>query len=459
MCNFNLTAQSAKQLSNFAHKKEVLSKEIRKMLDETGIPSISIAIIKEDSIVWAEAFGYSNMKTKTAATSSTAYATGSTIKPFMSVAIMQLIEKGILDLDRPVNEYLKQPNTAFSAFGKSITLRHLLSHQSGLPSEAEFIDLWGTEQRKTLQEITQALKPIRPPEETYAYANNGFVVAALVIENVTGLSYGEYVNRNILEPLNLNTVGFFKPTPETVEQIALPYTLAYNKAFPSRLEYSQPYPSGGFTFLSPSQMSRFLMLYLNEGWYKDKKVLTKESIQNFSQTSFGHEYYGLAIGVEKANDQTLLFHDGLQIGYTASFKVNIDSKTGVYLMANATAEKQLNALNELATSLLDGKEYIPIVSFATKEFTPIILSKNELDQFAGTYRIDGTNADLGIFEKNGKLYLRNPVHDVYELVPYEKDKFFLKNQDEQIEFLKKKSKITGLKLSSDYTNLSATLIE
>jgi CubicO group peptidase (beta-lactamase class C family) len=456
--SLNLVVQAQKSQTEYA--KDILTTEIKKMIEETGIPSISIALIKDKNVVWAEAFGYANVKTKTPATISTTYSTGSTVKPFMSMAIMQLVEKGILDLDKPVNDYLKNPIPSFSEDSKPITLRHLLSHQSGIPASAIFVPIWGKDHRKTLEEIAEQIKPVREPEKAHEYCNDGFVISALVIENQTGKSYGDYINQNILEPLGLENVNFTKPTPASVEEMAFPYRLVYNKAFPIDQLYSFPYPSGGLTYMTPSQMSRFLIAHLNNGMYAENKLLSPELMEQFHETSFGHDYYGLGIGIEKKNNFTYLFHYGLQKGYSTAFMINLDLKTGVYLVANTESEKHMNTLADLATELMDGKkDFTPMPSFAKKIYKEISITESEINKTIGTYKIEGTDFELAILKRNNSLYLKNPANAKYKIIPYEKDKFFLKTEEEQIEFTNGEDGINGMILYSSGNKTKATRTE
>src|SRR5688572_14957934 len=113
--------------------RETLSREIRQILKETGIPSISIALLKDDAILWTGAFGYSHLKLKVPATPRTIYSTGSCFKSVTALAAMQLVERGKLKLDAPVNDYLGEFRIKDrSSEGQPVTLRHLLSHHSGL---------------------------------------------------------------------------------------------------------------------------------------------------------------------------------------------------------------------------------------------------------------------------------------------------------------------------------------
>ena len=439
--------------------KEVLTKEIQKILADTGIPSISIALVKNDSLIWAEAFGYSNIRTKTPATTTTAYATGSNVKPFMSVAILQLAAEEKLDLDRPVNDYLEHPLTPFSKDSKPITLRHLLSHQSGLPASSDFIPLWGRERRKDLEEIQSSLQAVREPESAYEYCNDGFVLAALALEKATGQYYEVYIIEHFLNPLGLRHLGFVKPRPETLETMAFPYKLAYNNAYPIPQYYAQPYPAGGMTYMAPSQMARFLIMLLNNGVYKGARILSEEQMLQLYRPSFGHEYYGLGIGVEQTKTDTLLFHSGLQPGYYATFKISLSSRTGVYIAANTTAEKPLSALADAALTLMQGNTSKKLPSFSAKEFQKISLSKEQLKPFLGSYTSEEGGYDLEIIMKDDALYLKNPKQQLFEIVPYDKNKFFLKTEEEQLEFLFEGTEVRQFILHANNTQTKAEKVK
>src|SRR6476620_713125 len=121
--------------------KTVLSGLIEKTLAENGIPSMSIALVRGDSIVWKAAFGYANRRTRTPATTETLYSTGSSFKSVTATAVMQLAEQGKLKLDDPINRYLGESQVQ-DTIGKPVTFTHILSHWSGLRNGAETKPIW-----------------------------------------------------------------------------------------------------------------------------------------------------------------------------------------------------------------------------------------------------------------------------------------------------------------------------
>ena len=176
--------------------KTVLTGLIEKALDERGIPSVSIALVKGDEIVWTEAFGYANVRTRTAATPDTIYSTGSTFKPVTATALMQLVEQGKCKLDDPVNQHLGDARVQDRIQSEQqVTIRHILSHWSGLLTGTNIKPIWGRELPMTLEELTAKLYSIRAPEVKWEYNNYAYGMAGLLVEKISGMDYEDLHRR------------------------------------------------------------------------------------------------------------------------------------------------------------------------------------------------------------------------------------------------------------------------
>ena len=193
-------------------------------MKERGVPSVSIALVRGDSIVWKAAFGYANVRTKTPATTDTLYSTGSTFKSATATALMQLQEQGKFKLDEPVNKYLGdvQVQDRLQA-EKPVTFRHMLSHWSGLTAGAETKPLWGRELPKSLEKMVAGLYSVRPPETKWEYNNWAYGMAGLLVQKISGEEYEKYMVEHVLVPLGVTTPHPVYPSPEMVEVMALPY--------------------------------------------------------------------------------------------------------------------------------------------------------------------------------------------------------------------------------------------
>lgn len=333
--------------------EKILSTKIDSILSESGIPSISISLFKGDSIIWSQAFGYTNVKKKVPASSASIYSTGSNFKFVTATAVMQLAEAGKLDLDDPINKYLGESAIAdLSSEGTPVSFRHLLSHHSGLEGPIEIVPLWERKVPKTLEEIAPQVSAKKQPGSEYKYCNHCYAMVGLAIEKITGKSFEEYIVQNILEPLNIDSKGPISPTPRMVEELALPYTIKNKKAVPEHQSRFDVFPAGDI-YLSSEEMAKFLVAQLNGGKYKGKSILKEASLALMQEPQFGSNY-GLGTRVLEKPGKKYLFHTGQVPGFSTYFIVETSSKTGVYLAANAgSVQDILMEIAELALSLLD----------------------------------------------------------------------------------------------------------
>jgi len=343
--------------------RNTLSREIEAVLKESGIPSLSIALMKDDRLLWTGAFGYSNVKLKVPATPDTIYSTGSCFKSVTAMAVMQLVESGKLKLDAPANEYLGVHRIRdMSAVGKPVTLRHLLSHHSGLVAKGETpaensvtVPLWERRLPKTLEELTGELEARDAPGATHRYSNYGYALAGLLVQKVSGRSYEQYIVEKILRPLGVEHSRPIHPTPEMGEEMALPYRLENGKAVPQERVRFDVYPAGD-AYLSVPAMSAILLTHLNGGRHQGVPLLSSESLAEMHRPQLASQY-GLGVGTRSADGERLITHAGGVPGYSTHFLLGLDSGVGVYLAANAGgAHARLTYLAQLSLDLLRGKK-------------------------------------------------------------------------------------------------------
>ena len=443
----NVISQNKKLKDQFdlVTTKKILKKEIIKILKDTGIPSISLSIFIEDSIVWSEAFGYTNVKKQVLATSSAIYNTGSNFKFVTATAIMQLAEAGKLNIDDPVNNYLGEfAINDLSSNGTPVTFRHLLSHHSGLKgSQFENISLWDRKGSKPLQKIASELTSEESPGKNFKYSNSSYALLGLLIEKVSGKSYQDYIVEHILKPLQIESEGPVLPTPRMIEELALPYKLENNTSIPEYQSRLDIFPAGDI-YLSPTEMAHFYIAQLNEGFYQGISILNPISINEMHKPQFGNNY-GFGIGIINSNGTKYLQHAGEVPGFSTFFVANKNSKKGIYIAANAgQSYKVLGEIANLTLKLLKGDKKTKVLpSLAKKEFNQINLTEKELRKYIGKYKI-APEFFINITLQNNRLYGQATGQNKFELFTYEEDRFFLKAVYAQIQFNTENNKITGL---------------
>ena len=193
----------------------------------------NILFAENDQIITNKSYGFANFQEKEKLTQNHSFQLASVSKPFTAIAILQLIENGILTLKDTVEKFL--PNFPY----KGITIHQLLSHRSGLSQYTHFCDspdsIW-PDKNKTINnndviEIISKIKPLKnyPPDRRYYYCNTNFLLLASIVEKVTGITFREYLKSNIFSPLGMNHTVLYDRT--NFEELILP-TLGYENRTP-----------------------------------------------------------------------------------------------------------------------------------------------------------------------------------------------------------------------------------
>jgi CubicO group peptidase (beta-lactamase class C family) len=185
-----------------AQRLDSVARYVEAEMQRLHIPGMSVAILRGDSIVMARGFGYANVELRVPASDSTIYQSGSVGKQFTSAAIMLLAERGKLSLDDPITKWLPEGKTAW----KGITIRHLLSHTSGIANYTDgAVDLHKEYSENDLVKLALKSPLDFRPGTHWNYSNTGFVLLGAIVRRVTGQFYGDFLRDNVFRPLGMGT--------------------------------------------------------------------------------------------------------------------------------------------------------------------------------------------------------------------------------------------------------------
>ena len=195
---------------------DLLSAWIESQLAYRGWPGLSIAIVHDRDAVWSRGFGWADVAGKVPATADTLYRVASITKTFTATAILQLRDAGKLRLDDEVRQHLPwfTPPTSYED-APPITLRHILTHTTGLAREAPF-PYWTNLEFPTIDAIRAAVPAqasVLATEDRWKYSNLAFVVAGEVVAAVSGMPWAAYVRSHILDPLGMRASTVENPAP------------------------------------------------------------------------------------------------------------------------------------------------------------------------------------------------------------------------------------------------------
>src|ERR1700675_92257 len=219
-CNRTMAQSATAVRKDYTDVVEMLRPFIQQQMAEKELPALSIAIIDDQQIVWAEGFGMADPKSKIPATADTVYRIGSVSKLFTDIAIMQLVERGELNLDAPVTDYLSDFHPK-NPFGTPITVRQLMSHRSGLLREPPVGNYFETSQ-PTLAATEQSLNEtgLVFAQNTHTkYSNAAIAVVGYLLEAQSRQPFAKYLKSSVLDRMGL-THSSFEPDPPVINNLA-----------------------------------------------------------------------------------------------------------------------------------------------------------------------------------------------------------------------------------------------
>ena len=191
--------------------------------DGTSTPGASVVVISNGGVVLNRSYGMADLERRAPATDLTNYRLASVTKQFTATAVLLLVQEGTLRLDQHVSEVLP----GFPAYARAVTIRHLLTHTSGLPAYEDFVPDTQTVQlkdRDVLALLNRADSMEFAPGSRYRYSNSGFVVLGLVVEAVTHHRFAAFLRERIFAPLHMDSTVAFEPAVSSVPRRAYGYT-------------------------------------------------------------------------------------------------------------------------------------------------------------------------------------------------------------------------------------------
>src|SRR5215207_6222665 len=343
---------------------EALEAFIQGKAETNNVPGLSVAVAKDNRVVWERAFGFADLATSTPATPSTSYLWFSMTKIVTATAVLRLAEGANLDLDAPVTNYF--PYFSIVSQPVQVTMRHLLSHSSGLanPLPIRWVRSAGTpapDQRAFVNRLLAKHRKLKfVPGESASYSNLGYLVLGEVISEVSGVSYEEYVRDEILSPLGMDRTGFAYKEPAEYEAATgyqplwRPLTPLFRTALPrgvvghrqGRYVAFNPFyvngPAYGGLVGGVDEAVRLVLLHLNGGRIDGKQALSEGSVAEMRRVTRrgGKRDFGLGWFRPREAAQrhpAFVEHLGGGAGFWNVMRLYPKASLGVVMMGNTTS--------------------------------------------------------------------------------------------------------------------------
>jgi CubicO group peptidase (beta-lactamase class C family) len=337
-------------------------------------PGLSVIVVKGDKVIYSRAFGLADGPAQIAATPDTVYHWWSMTKIVTAIAVLQLSERGRLNLDAPVAGYLPWFDVQYGAgASNAVAVRHLLNHSSGLPDPMPAMIGWMHYADKLVDQtdllrhqLPQFSKLQSNPGTKAAYTNLGYMVLGAIVERVSGQSYAAYVTDNILHPLGMQHTGFLYPDERLTQEARGSQQLVhlYTPLLPFLLDtkalihqrsgsilwlnrvYTDALPPSGLIGPAPD-VARLLQAFLHGGELDGARILSPQSVammtaapadlaETYSVPEVSGSAHGLGWLFVADRGRVRLQHDGGGPGFATTMRLYPEEDLGIVMMANGT---------------------------------------------------------------------------------------------------------------------------
>jgi serine beta-lactamase-like protein LACTB len=383
-----------------------LTKLIEHEVADKRLPALSIALVDDQTVVWAHGFGFQDRGRTVPATAETVYRVGSVSKLFTDIGIMQLVEKGELDLDAPVAKYVPSFQPVYKEGEKPITLRMLMAHRSGLirePPVGNYFDPTGPTLEATIASLS-GIPTVYPPGSRTKYSNAAIGLVGYTLQKTQGERFETYLKKAVLDRLGMKSSAFL-PTPEVKAKLADAIMWTYHgREFPAPT-FELGTSSAGCLYSSVLDLAKFQSCLFARGKIGKRYLIKPETLDEMLRPQFakseGQRGFGLGFAIGELDGKKRIGHGGAIYGFATEFAALPEEKLGVIVVcsrdvANAVMTRIANDALRLMLAAKTGK-LLPKIE--TSEPLPV----EEARALAGRYS-DGDKW-IDLIESGGSLYM------------------------------------------------------
>lgn len=310
-------------------------------MEALHIPGAVFILVKDGETFVTKGYGLADLESqRPVIPDETLFRVGSVSKLFTATAIMQLVEQGQLNLDQGVNNYLDDFQLPDDD-SNPVTVANLLTHTGGFDERLTGTGVRSPSELAPLgQYLADNMPPrVMPPGDNISYSNHGYVLAGYLVEEISGSPFEQYVEENILRPLDMNHSSFRQPLPsELAPDLASGYIYTTDYQVLS-VEYLNIAPAGSLC-ATATDMAHFMIAHLQNGRYEDARILEEETAQEMHQRQFTHhpQLAGWAYGFYEhiENGQRAIVHGGDITGFSSLLFLLPEQNLGFFVSFNAS---------------------------------------------------------------------------------------------------------------------------
>jgi CubicO group peptidase (beta-lactamase class C family) len=402
---------------------------------------LAVGLVRDGRLQFFQGLGLADIASKTPVTEDTVFRMASVTKTFTAIAVMQLVEQGLVELDAPANDYLRAYRLVPAKAGwRPATLRHLLTHTAGI---REVLHLSGLLRLRDLGETVKAgrrvpslaeyyrggLRIDAEPGTRFMYTNHGFATLGQIVEDVSGQSIDRYLREHVFEPLGMTDTDLNRSRLRK-SRLATGYELR-SRGAQAVGDYEVVPKGGGAASSTPRDMARYLAALLGGGGDEHGSVLKASTLAAMFEPQFQPDprLPGMGLAFFRANlgGHRAVEHDGILPGFDSQIYLVPDHGIGVMAFANG-AKQGMHWLGPHVTGILR-----QLLGVAEDRIRTDLPQHPELwADLCGRYRFSAAPTDpakfaigagAGVFVRRGQLTIRflSPIPALFKGFPLHPD--------------------------------------
>ncbi|HET6768692.1 MAG TPA: serine hydrolase domain-containing protein, partial [Chitinophagaceae bacterium] len=358
---------------------------IEERMNATGIKGLSIAVIRNYKIEWAKGYGWADVEEKRKVTTATRFQAASISKSVNSMGILKLVQMGKLDPEADINNYFKSWKFPYDSVSKSkkISTHNLLSHTAGLDIHG-FPGYKRMDTLPTIQQIldgkrpanTKAVRSLFEPGTKFKYSGGGTTITQLMLTDITGSDYADWMQKNVLQPLGMTNSSYRQPSADTVN-LATGY---YGNGQPVTGKYHvYPEQAAAGLWTTPSDLAKYIIECQLALVGKSQQVLSTAMMKK-RLTPYIDSAAALGVFIDKRKGQSWFNHNGGNEAFLCTSYGSMEGGNGVVIMINGENFAVISELLNSVATVYDWK------GFYNPTFKKTVRVPNDsLQQYTGRY--------------------------------------------------------------------------
>lgn len=433
---------------NFVYGDTIPKWNIEKQMAAYKVNGLSIAVIKDYKIDWAKAYGWADVAEKRPVTVDTRFQAASISKSINSLGLLKLVQQGKINLEADINDYLKTWKFPYDSVSKNkkISLANLLSHTAGLSVHG----FGGYTPGDSIPTVVQILDGSRPansrsvrslfePSKRFQYSGGGSTISQLMLMDVTGMRYEDYMKKEVLQPIGMRNSFYNQPPPAGTKNLAT----AYNRGVEVKGKYHiYPEQAAAGLWTTPTDLAKYIIESQLEYEGKSSKVLSQAMMQT-RLTNYIDNNAALGVFLVRNASDTFFNHNGGNEGFVCTSYGSLSGGNGIVVMINADDFSIINEVMNSVATVYNWKDF----------YNPVfkklyVLPKDSLSNYVGKYLLGNDTLSIAVCGENLCIRQNGRPADGYTMIFSTATEFSVQEiPDATVTFLYTEGKVDALQIN------------